>query len=130
MVIDTSAVIAMLFGEPEWSRLAEAIELDPTRLISSVSIFEASIVTFARLGEDGIDDLDLLLTRIQADSIGFRPAELAVAREAYFRFGKGRHPAALNFGDCFSYALAVSTNQPLLFKGDDFSKTDLAIVPY
>lgn len=130
MVLDTSALIAMLLQEPEWRRMAEAIDRDPIRLVSSVSIFEASIVAMARLGTDGVDDLDLLLTRIQAQVAEFRPADLPFVRDAHSRFGKGRHPAALNFGDCFSYGLAASRAEPILFKGNDFSQTDLRAVPY
>lgn len=130
MVIDTSAVLAMLFYEPECRSIAQAIDRDSTRLISAVSIFEATMVAVARLGPDGLDELDLLLARIGALPSPFGVGDLGYVRDAFSRFGKGRHSAALNFGDCFSYALAVSTRQPLLFKGDDFSQTDIARVEY
>lgn len=130
MVIDSSALMAMLFGEPECRALARAIDQDPVRLISAVSVFESSIVALARLGEDGCDELDLLMARIQPDVRAFEAEALSPIRAAYARFGKGRHPAGLNFGDCFSYALSRSTGEPLLFKGNDFNKTDLALVAY
>ncbi|MCA9779668.1 MAG: type II toxin-antitoxin system VapC family toxin [Candidatus Eremiobacteraeota bacterium] len=130
MVIDSSALIAILFGEPEALALAQAIDRDPVRLISAVSIFESSIVALARLGQDGCDELDLLLARTNAEVRAFEPADLPLVRTAYRDFGKGRHPAALNFGDCFSYALASVTGEPILFKGEDFSKTDLRLVEF
>ena len=120
----------MLFLEAEWRGIAQALERDAVRLVSSVSVFEASIVAVARIGSDGLDELDLLLTRINATICPFRAEDLVGARAAFLRFGKGRHPAALNFGDCFSYALASSRAERLLFKGNDFSQTDLATVNY
>lgn len=115
----------MLFHEPEWRPIAAAVERDPIRLISAVSVFEASIVALARIGKDGVDDLDLLLNRIAVEILAFGPTDLPVVRSAFDRYGKGRHPAGLNFGDCFSYALSRVTGQPLLFKGEDFSQTDV-----
>ncbi len=125
MVIDTSALVAILNDEPERQAFAEAIERDPTRLVSAVSVVEASFVLQSRYGEDAVDDLDLLLVKIGARVVPFSADDIAGIRVAYNRFGKGRHTANLNFGDCFSYALAVSTGEPLLFKGDDFSRTDV-----
>lgn len=130
MVIDTSAVLAMLLYEPECRSMAQAIDRDAIRIISAVSVFEATIVALARLDQDGLDELDLLLTRIRAVTSPFGAGDLGYVRDAFFRYGKGRHPAALNFGDCFSYALAASARQPLLFKGNDFSRTDIACVEY
>lgn len=126
MVIDTSVVLAFLFLEPDWEQFSEAIQSDSIRLISAASVLEASLVTTARLGPDSLDELDLLLVRLGAQIMPFGTQELALARKALLKYGKGRHPAALNFGDCFSYALAASTGQPLLFKGNDFSQTDIA----
>lgn len=122
--------MSMLFHESDWQDLAQAIDRDSTRMISAVSIFESSIVALARLGEDGCDELDLMLSRIKPEIRGFEPKDLSLVRSAYSRFGKGRHPAALNFGDCFSYALSVGTGEPLLFKGNDFSQTDVQIALY
>jgi ribonuclease VapC len=130
MVIDTSALIALLFQEPEWRAMAVCLSDAPVRWVSAVSVIEASIVAAARLGPTGIDELDLLLSRIGSETRAFSPADIALVRQCFLRYGKGRHPAALNFGDCFSYALAVSTGESLLFKGDDFTKTDVVIAAY
>jgi ribonuclease VapC len=125
MVIDTSAILAILLGEPEQRRFNEKIEADPVRLLSAASYLEAAIIIDDRFGYEGARDLKLLLTEaeIAIESVTLEQAE--VAREAYRRFGKGNHPAALNYGDCFSYALARITDQPLLFKGNDFVQTDV-----
>ncbi|MBX3167461.1 MAG: type II toxin-antitoxin system VapC family toxin [Candidatus Eremiobacteraeota bacterium] len=128
MVIDTSAILAMLFDEPERKECALAIDTDPIRLISPVSVFEASMVAVARLGPDGIDELDLLLSRIGVEIQPLLPSDLPSVRRAFLRYGKGRHPAALNFGDCFSYALAIVRGEKLLFKGNDFAQTDVTSV--
>jgi ribonuclease VapC len=125
MVIDTSAALAILLSEAENETYAEAIDADPTRIMSSVSVLETSIVVEARKGPAGGRELDLLLHRGRIDIVPFNAHQLELAREAYRRFGKGRHPAALNFGDCCAYALAAATGEPLLFKGDDFAQTDI-----
>jgi ribonuclease VapC len=125
MVIDTSALVAILSDEPERAAFAEAIERDPIRLVSAVSVVEASLVLEGRYGADAVDDFDLLLVKTAARVVPFSVDDIAGIRVAYRRFGKGRHAAGLNFGDCFSYALAISTSEPLLFKGDDFSQTDV-----
>jgi ribonuclease VapC len=126
MVIDTSAIIAILFGEPEAATFAEAIERDAVRLISAASVLEAAIVVESELGDSGARELDLLLYQAGITITPFSLEHLAAARHAYRVFGKGRHAAALNFGDCFSYALSKSTGEPLLFKGEDFPRTDIA----
>lgn len=125
MVIDSSAIIAILSNEPEAESIAEAIAADPMRLMSAASLLEVAIVIEARYGEAGGDKFDQLLQtgQIKIEPVTVEQAE--VARRAFRAYGKGRHPAALNFGDCFSYALAKVLGEPLLFKGDDFSKTDL-----
>jgi ribonuclease VapC len=128
MVIDTSALLAVLFGEPEGEAFAGAIEADPKRLVSAVSALEAAIVVEARKGPAGGRELDLLLHRARVDIVAFGEAQVEIARDAWRRFGKGNHPASLNFGDCFSYALSKSSGEPLLFKGEDFSKTDVSRV--
>ncbi|MDQ2873266.1 MAG: type II toxin-antitoxin system VapC family toxin [Candidatus Eremiobacteraeota bacterium] len=125
MVLDSSALLAILFDEPERAAFATAIERDPVRLVSAVSAFECSIVMEARGGADSVDDLDLLLARIDADIRSFGADDLYAARKAFQTYGKGRHPAALNFGDCIAYVLAKTTDHALLFKGDDFSQTDV-----
>jgi ribonuclease VapC len=129
MVIDTSALIAILFGEPEAEAFAEAIEQDAVRLISAASVLEAAIVVESELGDPGARELDLLLYQAGITISPFTPEHLAAARHAFRAFGKGRHAAALNFGDCFSYALSMSTGEPLLFKGEDFPRTDATRCP-
>jgi ribonuclease VapC len=130
MVIDTSALVAMLLGEPEAEALAEAIAADPRRLLSAVSALESGIVIEARKGEPGGRELDLLLQRIGAQVVALDERQAGVARTAWRRFGKGRHPAALNIGDCCAYALAQISSEPLLFKGGDFSETDVPAAEY
>jgi ribonuclease VapC len=126
MVIDTSAIVAILFGEPEAAIFAEAIERDAVRLVSAASVLEAAIVVESELGDPGARELDLLLYQAGITISPFSPEHLAAARHAFRAFGKGRHAAALNIGDCFSYALSKSTGEPLLFKGEDFPRTDVA----
>lgn len=125
MVIDSSALLAILLDEPERTQFVEAIEHDSERFVSAVSVFESSIVLEARGGADSVDDLDQLLGRIEADVRSFAIDDLGGARRAFRSYGKGRHPAGLNFGDCIAYALAKSTGHSLLFKGDDFTQTDI-----
>jgi len=126
MMIDSSALIAILDNEPEAAQIIEAIANDPVRLISAVSLVETSIVILNRRGEAGVDELDALLQEAGVETVAVTPEHAALARQAYQRYGKGRHPAKLNFGDCFSYAAAVACDEPLLFKGDDFGETDVA----
>ncbi len=130
MVIDTSALVALLGMEPEAPRLAAVIDADPTRLISAATLIEASIVLESRQGEAAARELDLLLARagVTVEPVSAEQGELA--RQAWRRFGKGRHPAGLNYGDCFSYALSRATGEPLLFKGGDFALTDVMAVSY
>jgi ribonuclease VapC len=126
MVIDTSAIAAILFQKPGSEPLIEQIEKSQTRLISAATLVELSIVVESRKGEDGVRDLDLWLYRAGIEIAPVDADQADIARRAWRRFGKGRHPAGLNFGDCFAYALAKKTGFPLLYKGDDFSLTDLA----
>lgn len=128
MVIDTSAVVAMLNDEPDAERYEAAIEKDPLRLMSTATYLETSIVIEARFGEPGARELDLWLHRAGVDLVAVHPEHAHRARLAYREFGKGRHPAALNFGDCFSYALSKVSGEPLLFKGDNFPRTDISTV--
>lgn len=130
MVIDTSALVAILTDEPEAERLEAALDEAPVRLLSAASLLEASIVIEARFGEAGGRELDLLVVKAGIEVVHVTAEQIATARSAFRRFGKGRHPAALNFGDCFSYALASVGGEPLLFKGDDFTKTDLPVASY
>lgn len=125
MVIDTSAIIAILLDEPERPALSTAIGLDPRRLVSGASLFEATIVIEARRGDAGGRELDLLMHRIGSKVVEVSVEQIELARTAWRTYGKGRHPAGLNYGDCFSYALARHRAEPLLYKGDDFSQTDI-----
>ena len=125
MVIDTSALVAILCNEPDAALFEEAIERDTTRLISTASLLETSIVIETRFGEIGGRELDLLIHKAQIAIEPFDQDQTEIAREAYRTYGKERHPAGLNYGDCFAYALSVARGEPLLYKGDDFIKTDI-----
>jgi ribonuclease VapC len=125
MVIDSSAVLAILFQEPEAELFAAAISDDPMRLMSTVSLLEAAIVMEARKGPAGGRELDLLLHKARIEIVSCNSEQAEIARDAWLRFGKGRHSAALNTGDCCSYALSRSSGEPLLFKGTDFARTDV-----
>jgi ribonuclease VapC len=125
MVIDTSAILAILLQEPEAFVFADAIAKSQTRLVSTSTVLEATMVLESRLGELGRRELDLFLYATKTEIIAFDAEQLALARQAFRRFGKGKNPAGLNFGDCFSYALAKATGNPLLFKGIDFAQTDV-----
>jgi len=128
MIIDTSAILALLFNEPEADEIEIAIDEDPVRLMSAAAALEAAIVVEARLGAAGGREFDLLLHKARIDLVPVTGEQMEVARSAWRRFGRGRHEANLNFGDCFSYALAAVSGEPLLFKGDAFSRTDVATV--
>jgi ribonuclease VapC len=127
MVIDTSAVVAVLLAESPVDRLIAAIEADATRLISAATVVEASLVLLGRRGEAGDATLDRFLAAIGARIVPVGDEHVVLARDAALRFGRGRHPAALNFGDCFSYALSIAFDEPLLFVGDDFAMTDVEV---
>jgi ribonuclease VapC len=129
MVIDTSAVAAILFDEPDAAALEGKIADDPVRLMSAATLLEATIVIEARLGDAGGREFDLWLHRAEIEILGVDAEQADLARRAWRRFGRGRHPAGLNYGDCFSYALAATRDEPLLFKGDDFTKTDVKACP-
>jgi len=128
MVIDTSALVAMLTNEPEAERFEAAVEADPALLMSTASYLETSIVIESRFGEPGGRELDLWLHRAAVDLVAVHAQQADVARVAYRKYGKGRHRAGLNYGDCFAYALAKISGEPLLFKGDDFPHTDITAV--
>jgi len=125
MVIDTSAIVAILFDEPERRRFNELIEADGIRLISAATFLEAALVVESRRGESAGRELDLLMHRAQVSVVPVDAEQAEVARVAWRRYGKGRHAAGLNYGDCFSYALAKVSGEPLLAKGSDFVQTDL-----
>ena len=125
MVIDSSAFVAILLGEPERSTFVDAITADPTRIAGAPTVLETSLVILSRLGEAGLGEFRAFYARAAIQTAGFEPEQLDLAVDAFRRFGKGRHPAGLNYGDCFSYALAKATGEPLLFKGHDFPHTDI-----
>jgi ribonuclease VapC len=128
MTLDTSAVLAVLQDEMERAEFVSLIEAASHRLISAVSVLEASMVLEGRRGDDAGADLDLFLRRASIETVAFDDEQLALARSAFRRFGKGRRPAGLNFGDCAAYALAQWSGEPLLFKGTDFAATDVVRV--
>jgi ribonuclease VapC len=128
MVVDTSVIVAIALREPDAESLKGKIDLAEIRLVSVASVLEAAIVLRHRFGDDGTRRLDELLTRLTMDVVAVDAIQLRWARFAVETFGRGQHPAKLNFGDCFSYALAKSSGEPILYKGTDFSLTDLAIV--
>lgn len=128
MVIDSSALIAILLEEPEARAFAEAIAADPKRLVSVFTFLETGIVIEAKKGEAGGRELDLLMHRAGIKIIEMDSGQVDLARSAWRSFGKGHHPAGLNIGDCCSYALSKYSGEPLLFKGNDFSKTDVEAV--
>lgn len=128
MVIDSSAIIAILFEEPEGPKYVRAIEAAQARLVSTATILETTMVVAGRAGDDYIREVDDFIAEAEFTSVPFDGDHLRAARNAFLRFGKGRHAAGLNFGDCISYALARVTGEPLLFKGTDFGMTDIDIV--
>ena len=129
MIVDTSALIAILLSEPDSEMLSAAIASATPRIISAVTALEASIVIESKKGEAGLALLDELLSLAQFEIVAFNDAQQRIARVAYRRYGKGRHRASLNFGDCCAYALAKARNDTLLFKGNDFNQTDITPAP-
>ncbi len=127
MVIDTSALIAILVGEPDSDRLLQKMAEDPRRLLSVVSLVETSAVIEARRGEPAGRELDLLLHRAGVKVVEVDAEQAELARFAYRRYGKGNHPAGLNLGDCFTYALARVSGEPVLAQGTEFGRAGLAV---
>jgi ribonuclease VapC len=125
MVIDTSALIAILFGEPEAISFSRAIADESRKLISAFNALETGIVVEAKKGEAGGRELDLLLHRSQIEIVAINADQAELARTAWRKYGKGNHPAGLNVGDCCAYALAKYSGEPLLYRGNDFSQTDI-----
>ena len=125
MVVDSSAVLAILFNEPERDSFSDALAAAGVRLMSAVNALETAVVASSRKGPYGARELDLLLHRAEFEVVPFTADHLRLAREAYERYGKGRHPAGLNLGDCCAYALSRHAGEPLLFKGGNFPRTDV-----
>jgi ribonuclease VapC len=130
MIVDTSAVLAILFAEPEAQRIADAIERSPFCRFPASCFLEATITLLGRNGEEGLRDLDAFMLQSRMEISSFPESQARLAREAFKRYGKGRHPAKLNFGDCMAYALAKESGEELLFKGTDFAQTDIAVAAY
>jgi ribonuclease VapC len=128
MVIDSSALIAILRNEPEGDAFRRSILRAEVRLLSAVSKLEASMVAIGVGDPAGALDLDDLLRELSVVVVSFDEHQADIGREAFARYGKGRRPAALNFGDCAAYAVARAEAEPLLFKGTDFGATDLEVV--
>jgi len=125
MVLDSSALLAILFREPEYKRLLEALDTAESISVSAPTLAEAKIVLGARVGFEKVFLLDELLRQMEAEVVPFGREHADEAVRAYRRYGKGRHPAALNFGDAMSYAAAKLAAEPLLFVGEDFARTDV-----
>ena len=130
MIIDTSALVAILDQEPEAERIVRTLASAPERTLSAANLVEVGIVMQARRGDDGARDLDLLLAKLRVEIAAVTASQADIARKAFRRFGRGRHAANLNFGDCFAYALAKDKSAPLLFKGNDFGQTDVMVASY
>jgi len=125
MVVDASAIIAILLAEPEMNIFAEILAANPPLAISAVTFHETSVVMAGKAKKAGVRLFDDFIRDLAVEVSPVRIEDALAAREAYFKYGKGYHAAGLNLADCFAYALAKTRNEPLLFKGDDFSKTDI-----
>lgn len=129
MVIDSSAIIAVLLAESNAAEIARTMEAATQRFFSAANLLETSIAIESRKGEAGGRELDLLIYRAAIEIVAVDQDQAEIARVAWRRYGRGRHPAGLNYGDCFAYALARRRALPLLYRGDDFSRTDIESVP-
>ena len=129
MVIDTSALVAIFLAEPERKLLLDLVLQAETRMISAATVLETGIVLEARRGESAGREFDLFLVRANLQIVAVDSEQTEIARSAWRKYGKGRHRAGLNFGDCFAYALAKFAGEPLLAKGTDFATTDIGVCP-
>ena len=125
MIVDASAILAVLFDEPEKAEFRDLLLMTPELAMSPVNYLEASVRADDRRHPAKGPQLDVLLAEFEVQVVEITEKQAQLARDAYKRFGKGNHPAKLNLGDCFAYALSKTRNEPLLFKGDDFRQTDL-----
>jgi ribonuclease VapC len=130
MIVDSSAIVAILSEEEDTLRLVRAISNGYPRRLPASCLLEAAMVLVQKQGLEGIQSLDRFLLRSRMKVLPFTEFQARLAREAFLRYGKGRHPAKLNFGDCMSYAAAKATGEELLFKGNDFAQTDIAVANY
>jgi ribonuclease VapC len=126
MVLDSSAIVAIHLKEPGYERLIEAIDKAELVVVGVPTLLETAMVLTTRLGQDARPLLFAFLRRLEAEVVAFNQEHLDAATAAFLRFGRGRHPAGLNFGDCMSYAVAAVAGMPLLFTGYDFARTDIA----
>src|ERR1035438_7057213 len=126
MVLDSSAIVAIHLKEPGHDRLIEAIDKSEVVVVGVPTLLETAMVLTTRLGQYARPLLSAFLRRLEAEVVAFNEEHLDAATTAFLRFGRGRHPAALNFGDCMSYAVAAVAGMPLLFTGRDFTRTDIA----
>lgn len=129
MIVDSSAVIAILLAEPDHGVLQEQLTAAEYARIGAPTVVETSLVLAGRLGELGKSLVARFIEEAELEVVDLTAEHWRVAADAFLRYGKGRHPAALNFGDCLTYAVSKLAAEPLLCKGDDFPATDLAIVP-
>ena len=125
MIVDTSALLAILLHESDAGRFAAALTSGPGCRMSAANFLETAMVLEGRGGPEAGYELDFILEKAQVELVPVTRDQAQAARRAWRRFGKGNHPAGLNFGDCFAYALAEITREPLLFKGRDFALTDI-----
>jgi ribonuclease VapC len=123
--IDSSSLLSVVLGEEDAERMANRLATEDLKIVSALTLFESAVAAERRGGLEARDRLDRLVTRIAPKVVSFDEAHLGWARDAYRRFGKGRHPADLNLGDCVAYATARQAALPLLYKGDDFARTDI-----
>jgi ribonuclease VapC len=130
MIVDSSALAAVIFGEEDRRVYIEALSGPERKYMSSVNFLEIGIVAESRKGEAGAKALGRILSESEIDVVAFDSGQAEIALDAWRRYGKGRHKAGLNLGDCTSYALAKISNEPLLFKGEDFSETDAATLRF
>ncbi len=127
MVIDSSALLAIFLGEPERQQFLDLMLQAGKRVVSAGNVLETGIVLEAKRGDAAGREFDLFLVRMKIEVVAADAEQIEIARSAWRSFGKGRHPAALNFGDCFAYALSKSAGEPLLAKGGDFALTDVEL---
>ncbi|MEQ9643192.1 MAG: type II toxin-antitoxin system VapC family toxin [Alphaproteobacteria bacterium] len=125
MVVDTSALVAILLAEPDAKLFTDAISVSPSVSLSAGNYVELAIVVDNRGGPSARRELETLLRSGGITVVSVTPEQAVIARDAHVAYGRGNHPARLNFGDCFAYALAKDLGEPLLFKGDDFAQTDI-----
>jgi ribonuclease VapC len=127
LILDSSAIVAVICREPGWESLVHKLALARTIAVGAPTVAETQMVLTMKLGPDGAAKSDQFLAELQVSIVPFARNHLAIFYEAFQRYGKGRHPARLNMGDCFTYAIAKASGMPLLFVGDDFAQTDLTL---